>query len=254
MLLEYLVPSRARRDVWKALSASEEGLTIRRVAIESGVPYSNVHREVLRMRELELVRTRKVGNALLCTWNRGNPAAQKLTALLNVAGYRPPGEPADDFIIRNLRHWGAGLVGKGSPKRPLDLEETLARGIELARREATVLQVLPVVLALHRDRVDLRLLELQARRLGQKRALGFLLSVTGLFLGDASLKAYARRLRDTRVRKPQNFFTRFHSKRLTAITRERTPKLALEWKFWMNTSIESLRSHYDKFIGLGWNP
>jgi hypothetical protein len=249
MLLHYLAPSRARREVWKALRAPGPELTVRGLALRAGLPYSNAHREVLRMREAGLLTTREVGGSLLCSWNTRNPAARRLTALLDASELGPAGRPADDAVYASLKAWGAGLA-KGVPAaRTLPLEETLASGVDLARRDPDVAQTWPVVLAKNRDRLDLDRLATLVRRLGQKRALGFLLSVTGRLLGDPSLAAYARRLRDARVRASQDFFTAPGGRRMRALADANTPKLARDWHFRMNTSLDSLRRHFDKFAG-----
>jgi hypothetical protein len=251
MLLEYLVPSKARREVWKALRAPGPELTVRGVALRAGVPYSNAHREVLRMREVGLLRTRAVGRALLCSWNAGNPAARKLTALLDASEHGRAARPTDDRVYGSLKHWGAGLAKGAPPASPLTLEETLAYGVELSRRDPDVMQAWPVVLARHRDRVDLGRLETLVRRLGQKRALGFLLSLTGLFHRDRSLGAYAARFRDSRVHGSDDFFASPRGRRMRSLAEANTPALARAWHFRMNTRLESLRSHFDKFAGRG---
>jgi hypothetical protein len=251
MLLDYLAPTRARREVWKALRAPGPELTVRGLALRAGLPYSNAHREVLRMREAGLLTTRAVGGSLLCSWNTRNPATRTLTALLDASERGPAERPADDAVYGSLKSWGAGLA-KGAPSSgSLPLEETLAYGVDLARRDPDVAETWPVVLAKNRARLDLGRLESLARRLGQKRALGFLLSLTGQFLGDPSLAAYARRLRDARVRASQDFFTGSAGKRTRALTEANTPRLARAWHFRMNTSLDSLRHHFDKFAGRG---
>jgi hypothetical protein len=251
MLLEYLVPSRARREVWKVLRSPGAELTVRALALKAGVPYSNAHREVLRMREVGLIRTQTVGRALVCRWNTPNPAARRLTALLETSEQGPGVGPSDDVLYGSLKSWGAGLAKGRAAGESLGLEETLAYGVDLARRDPDVAQVWPVVLAKHRDRVDLDRLEVLARRLSQKRALGFLLSLTGTLLGDPTLAIFARRFRDSRVREAQDFFTLAKAKRTSALTEANTPALARAWHFRMNTSLEAFRSHFDKFTGQG---
>jgi hypothetical protein len=249
MLLEYLVPSKARREVWKALRSAGEVLTVRALAASAGVAYSNVHREVLRMREVGLLQTEKVGNSLVCSWNTRNPAARKLTDLLELAEHGNSARPTEEVIYGSLKSWGAGLAKDTPPAKPLTLEETLAYGVDLARRDPDVAQAWPVVLAKNRTRVDLDRLETLVRRLGQKRALGLLLSLTGLLLADPTLTAFAARFRDSRVRETRDFFSLPRGKRAQSLAEANTPELARKWRFRMNTSVESLRSHFDKFVG-----
>lgn len=244
-----MVPSKARREVWKALRSQGKAVTVRALAGQVGVAYSNVHREVLRMRELGLLRTEVVGKALLCTWNTRNPVIQRLTDLLDVSEPRGPLRPTEEAIYGSLKSWGAGLVRGVAPAEPLALEETLAYGVELARRDPDVAQAWPVVLAKNRERVRLERLETLVRRLGHKRALGFLLALTGLLLRDPALPAFAARFRDSRVRKAQDFFALPRGKRMHALAEANTPELARRWHFRMNTRLQSFRDHFEKFGG-----
>ncbi len=248
MLLEYLVPSRARREVWKALRSEGAGLTVRALARQAGVPYSNAHREILRMKELGLLRTEWVGKSLLCAWNKRHPAARKLAELMGATRDFDAVESADDAVYGSLKSWGAGLARDTAAAKPLGLDETLAYGVALARRDPDIAQIWPVVLAKNRAQVDLDRLGTLVRRLGQKRALGFLLTLTGLLLKDPSLAAAARRCRDSRVRRTQAFFSNPNAKRTRALAEGTTPKVARDWHFSMNTSLESFQSHFGKFV------
>lgn len=244
MLLEYLVPSKARREVWRSLHSQDRAQTIREVARAAGVPYSNAHREVMRMKELGLLRVEPVGRALLCAWDARNPATRKLAALL--AGQEEG--PTDNAVYWNLKSKGAGLARSVPAADPLPLEDALAYGVGLARRDPHVAQVWPVVLARNRSTLDLDRLEKVCRRLGEKRALGFLLSLTGTLLQDATLLRFARRLRDSRVQKVQDFFKGARGRRMQQLAEANTPPLARRWFFRMNTSFDSFQSHFDKFF------
>ncbi|MBI3855623.1 MAG: helix-turn-helix domain-containing protein [Planctomycetes bacterium] len=248
MLLEYLVPSTARREVWKTLHSQDGPLSVRELARRAGVSYSNAHREVMRMKELGLLRTQAAGRSLLCAWDMKNPAARKLAALLEVAGPEGGKQPTDDDIYANLKSWGAGLAKQVQPAQPLPLEETLAYGVELARRDPDIAQVWPVVLARNRARAHLDRLVILGRRLGQKRALGFLLSLTATLLDDATLLDFAKGLHDSRVRRGQDFFRVTRGKRAQSLAEANTPELARNWFFRMNTGLSSFRSHFDKFV------
>jgi hypothetical protein len=220
-------------------------LSVRELARKAGVSYSNAHRELMRMKEVGLLRTKVVGSALLCAWELRDPAARKLTALLETPGQK---EVTDEAIYWNLKVRGAGLAREAESTHHLTLEETLAYGLELARRDPDVAQVWPVVLAKNRDQLDLGRLELLGGRLGQKRALGFLLSLTGTLLNDSKLLDYAWKLRDSRVRRMQDFFKLARGERAQVLAEANTPDLARSWFFRMNTSIASFQSHFDKFV------
>lgn len=247
MLLEYLVTSRARREVLRGLHAAGRPIPVRELARRAGVPYSNAHREVARLMRLGLLRARRAGNALQCSWNERSPAARALSALLKGSRGGRQGELNEDAVYWNLRRWGAPLVRTGTAAQALSLEESLAQGVVLARRRPDVARVWPVVVARNRDEVDLRELEAQCRRLGQKRALGFLLSLTGGLLRDRSLVDHAERLRDARTRKAVDFFLLPRGPRAQALRVHKTPGVARRWLFTINMPFRSFRSLLHKF-------
>ena len=245
-LLEYLVPSRARREMLKTLRSGGPRLSVRQLSRRTGVAYSNAYREVAQMKRAGLLRAERVGNAVLCSWNAGHPAAEAAARLLREAEAgrsRPPGEEA---LYRNLRRWGAPLIRTGSGREDLSLEETLAYGLALARRRPEVARVWPVVLARNRSAVDLGDLTAQAVRLGEKRALGFFLALTGRLLRDPGLSRSERRLRDDRFRRTEDFFLLDHGPRARALAARRTPSLARRWHFRMNMPLESFESLFEK--------
>ena len=248
MLLEYLVPSRARREVLKALCSNPRGLTVRDLSRKAGVSYSNAHREVVQMKRLGLLRTEPVGHSLLCSLDPESPAAHRLTALLAASGRGGPDHPGEDSLYGNLKRWGAPLHRTGAPGKPLSLEETLAYGLRLARRDPDVAQVWPIVVGKNRAGLNLDELEFLARRLGQKRVLGFLLDLTGVLLKDAALRSLAKRLRDQRVSRTEDFFLVQRGERARRLAGKNTPPLAREWSYRMNLTLESLQGHLNKFV------
>lgn len=249
-LLEYLVPSRARRDMLRTLSARRRRpLSVRRLSIEARVAYANAHREVERMRRAGLVKTERVGRALLCSWNEAGPLSHRVRALLQAAT-PPAASPPDEVVAANLKRWGAPLLRTGRHTERLSLEETLGYGLGLARRRPEVARVWPVVFARHRGAVEMGELEALAYRLGQKRALGFFLALCGALLADPALTARSRRLRDARFRRTEDFFVLERGRRARALAERNTPRLAKMWLFRMNMSLESFRTHLEKFAGV----
>jgi DNA-binding transcriptional ArsR family regulator len=249
LLLEYLVPSRARREMLRTLRSGGPRLSVRQLSRRTGVAYSNAHREVAQMRRAGVLRAERVGNAVLCSWNSGHPAAEAAARLLRDAESGRSHAPGDETLFRNLRRWGAPLVRTGSGREDLSLEETLAYGLPLARRHPEVARVWPVVLARHRSEVDLEDLAARAVRLGEKRALGFFLALTGRLLRDRGLSRAGRRLRDRRFRTTEDFFLRERGPRARALAERRTPSLARQWRFRMNMPLESFESHFGKHVG-----
>lgn len=242
--LEYLVPSRHRREFLKALRSERGGLTVRQLARRVGVAYSNAHREVDRLLRTDLLRAQRVGNALVCRWNSRCSLAKALDPL--ITGTR--GGADEETLYGNLKRWGAPLVKGGPPARNLPLEETLGRALLLARQHPEVARVWPLVLARNRNATDLGELERVARSLGQKRTLGFFLALTGRLSRDPSLAKFAKRFRDDRTRRAEDFFLFPQGDRARGLAEENTPSLAREWFFRMNMPVEGFESLFQKFV------
>lgn len=248
MLLDYLVPARGRRQLLRALRSNRGQVTIRQLALEARVPYSSAHREVLEMRHVGLVRTKRVGGSLACSWDAGSPEAKALAPLLESSRKSREDRHGEDPLYRNLKRWGAPLVRGGRGGADLSLEETLAHSLALARRDPAVARVWPPVLAKNRRRLALRELASLARRLGEKKALGFFLSLTGTLLKERAFLDFARTLRDRRFRKTEDFFHDTGGARARSLAEKNTPRLARDWFFRMNMPIESFASLFRKFV------
>jgi len=157
-------------------------------------------------------------------------------------------EPDETTVFSNLKRWHAPLSRDANSQRELSLEETLARALPLARRHPEVACAWPVVLAKNLPQVDFAELEGTARRLGEKQALGFLLSLTAAFLKSESLRRKARRLYDARMKKPRDFFLMPRGDRARRLADENTPAAAKTWHFRMNLPLESFESFFRKFV------
>jgi len=198
------------------------------------------------MRDLGLLRTERVGSAVVCSWDAASPAAKDLRPLL--LRLRQAGDPSEDSVYWNLKCWGAPLA-KAVPKREeMTLEETLGYGLKLARQHPEVARVWPVVFAKHRSQVDLEALQRLAVRLGQKRSLGFFLDLTRTLLGNPRVKPSGKVARDRRYRKTQDFFLGPSSKRAQDLADLRSPREARNWHLRMNMPLESFKSSFDKFF------
>lgn len=246
--LEYLVPSRARRQLLAALWAHPQGLSMRALSREAVVAYSAAHRELSLMVQAGLVLTQGQGHALVCRWNRRSPTAKRLEQMLCSTDAQHRDEEDSDTVYGNLRRWGAPLMEAGTPAKELSLEETLARALSLARHRPEVARVWPVVLAKHRTEVDLDHLEALANRFGQKKALGFFLALSGRLLGDRRLSRTASRLRDDRYKKVEDFFRLDRGERARKLAGRNTPALAKRWLYRMNMPLESFESTFRKFV------
>jgi hypothetical protein len=186
---------------------------------------------------------------MLLQWNAGDPRAKLVAALLAAPGEQSDsGTIADVDVELNLKRWGAPLLRAGSARRDLPLEETVARGLALARRNATVAQVLPIVLAKHRRSVDLFRLKELSTASGQKRTLGFYLSLCARLSNEDCWKGAAGSLLDRRVRRIEDFFLTSQGPRARRLADRNTPPLARRWRFRMNLPMHSFESTYRKYM------
>lgn len=163
---------------------------------------------------------------------------------LKLAGRRSMKCP-DSLLFWNLHRYGAPLVNQGAPGKRLSFEETFALSVALARRRPDVARVMPVVLAKNSDNVNFMRLVEAASRLGQVRALGFFMDLTGR-LTHGFPKAWPNFLLD-RTAPFEYFFTLPWGARARKLDVDRTPALAKKWRFWMNASFESFKSCFGKF-------
>lgn len=141
----------------------------------------------------------------------------------------------------------------GAPRRnppPADLEATLADGLVLAHRDATLARTLPLVFWRQRDRYDLDRLVAQASRRGERFALGLFMELAGRLGHEPALLEAARRLRDRRRTAVRLFFTRPHGPFAMTLTRRNTPQVARRWGYLMNMTVDSFRTLFDKFARL----
>ena len=122
-VLEYLVPSRARRDLLRSLQSRRQGLSVRQLARQSGLAYSNAHRELEQMERAGLLRRRLTGRALGCSWNGASAGAQALRLLLKDARSSKTGSPDEEALFWNLKRWGAPLIKAGRVGEKLDARD-----------------------------------------------------------------------------------------------------------------------------------
>lgn len=248
MLLDYLVPSRARRSLLKAIRARGGG-TVLDLSRHARVPYSAAHRELELMAQAGVVRRNRTAGGWACSWAAGRSGTRLLDGLLAASGSAADGPP-ERIVIAQLKRWGAPLVEAARSRELLSLEETLVYAIRVSRLRPEVLRVWPLVLARHESSVNLRRLRILAGRVGEKKALGFLLALTARLLRRPGWAAEAERLRDGRTRKMENYFLEMEGPRAARLTVLRTPALARRWLFRMNMPMETFESHFRKF----WRP
>jgi hypothetical protein len=244
-MLDYLVTSRARRQLLRRLWADKARGSVSALARATGVSFAAAHRELEAMKAAGLAVAERDGVATVYSANLAHPQAGVLTALLTAA---PPahGASGEPKLRRQLAALGAPLGGPAPTSRRLSPEEVLADGLVLAHHSPTVARVLPVVFWRQRDKLDYERLERAATVRDERHTLGFYLELTGRLGGDRRLVRRAKGLRDGRRTALRPFFSHGRGAFARAAAEERSPALARRWGLLMNMELESFATAFRK--------
>ena len=246
-MFDYLVTSRARRQLLRRLWADRVSGSVSALARASGVSFAAAHRELEAMKAAGLTVAGRDGVATVYRANLAHPQANVLTALLTAA---PPahGASEEQRLRGRLAALGAPLGGPAKETRHPPPEEVLADGLVLAHHRPTVARVLPVAFWRQRDKLDYERLERAATLRDERQALGFYLELTGQLGGDRRLVRRASRLRDRRRTALRPFFSGGRGSFARAAAQERSPGLARRWGFLMNMELESFATTFRKHV------
>lgn len=247
MLVEYLVTSRARRGLLRAVWARGMVGSVSELARAAGVVPSAAEREIAAMERLALVVVERSGNSKRVRANRRSPHARMLIRLFDPPAAPTTGQNEPDPVRAWLASYGAPLAGGRSSTgdRP-PLEKALLAGLRASRRDAGVARVLPVVLWKNRKRLRHDELTTMAVKNNQARTLGFFLDLTAELTADSSFAAGAEILRDRRFRRPVMFFEGATSPLDRELAELNTPEVARRWNFLMNMGTDSFESMFRK--------
>lgn len=240
--LDALFPSKARRALLETLfSGTLESASVSELARRARLTPRAVSVEVEKLQEAGLVEVEAIGSAHVVRANGRHPVSAALKRLLNSA--RPGlGEGADAerrTVRESLAAYGAPLLGD-EPRRHYTLSDTVLRGLKLARTDATVLRVLPLVVFKHVRDFDWTDLRERARRMNLKAELGMLLDLTSDVASLPAVRAEARQLSDGR-RKRKRFFHPVHGQFERELAQMRTPASAARWGFFLNMPEDAFR-------------
>lgn len=245
-VLKALFPTAARRAVVELLFSTTpaEG-SMSELARRAGLTPRAVAVEVQKLEEAGLVEVQAFGSSHVVRQNPKNPASRALSELLRAAREAEAGGSTRN-VRRSLAAYGAPLAGE-EPRATLSLPETLVRALKMARRDATVLRVLPVVLAKHASALDWTDLVERARRANVRSELGMLLDLTADVANLRNLHAHAAGLRDGRRTRPR-YFPSVEGTFEKQLAAKRTPAAASRWQFFMNMTEESFREMVSKHV------
>ncbi len=246
-VLKALFPTTARRAVVELLfSGSAADASMSEIARRAGLTPRAVAVEVRRLEEAGLVEVRAVGPAHVVRPNPRNPATSALSDLVKAARSASVSSTRDRTVRRSLAAYGAPLLGE-EPKPSFSLAETLLRGLKAARDDATVLRVLPVVVAKHARDLDWTDLTERARRMNLRAELGMLLDLTAKVADLPNLRAHAEELSDARRKRPR-YFPLVEGAFERQLAARRSPEAATRWHFLMNMTEDSFREMVRKHV------
>jgi DNA-binding transcriptional ArsR family regulator len=245
--MDALFPSRARRAIVELLfSGRLSQASMSELARRAGLTPRAVAVEVEKLAEAGLVEVEAIGPAHVVRANDAHPVAGPLRDLLTAASAAPKTDHDDRKVRRALAAFGAPLLGE-EPRATWSLSESVLRGLRLARTDATVLRVLPVVLAKHAREIDWTDLMERARRMNLRAELGMLLDLTGTVAGLPEMRARSKELADAR-RKRVRFFPEVSGVFERRLAEQRSPASATRWHFAMNMTEESFRELVRKHV------
>lgn len=239
-----LFQSTTRSALLELLFVRGVSASVSELARRSGLSPRAVGNEVRHLLPTGLVLVESVGRSDVVRANRKHAAARHLRGLLEAPGESTPDENETRQLRESLAAWGAPLAGV-RPRKHHSLNEVLLRGLEEARRDGTVLRVLPVVVARNRRALDWPALREESRRRKLKAEFGFLGELCADLLGDPSLSDEVQPLHDRR-RRTMRFFPHVKNRYEAELAKQRSPDVARRWGFWMNASTGSFRSLLEK--------
>ncbi len=148
-------------------------------------------------------------------------------------------------VYESLVFYGAPLVGY-APRRHAPLETLVPAATRYARADATVLRVLPLVLARNAEALDWGALLREASAAGQTNEVSMLIELAADLADIPALREAASRLSPTDGSLDYFFPTAGRFDR--ALVESRTEPFARRWGFLLNMPRESFRAVLEKHL------
>ncbi len=178
--------------------------------------------------------------------------SQGWTELLAGLRRSPPEPGSTGLVMESLVAAGAPLW-HWEPREHMSREELLPLALSLSHTDATVLRVLPLVLAKSWSGLNWRRVVQLAESVGELPALGMLVDLTGELTNDPSMAARAAELESARVPLLESFYFPAKNKYDAELAQARTPQVARKWGFLMNMTVDAfqglLEKHYAPLHG-----
>jgi DNA-binding transcriptional ArsR family regulator len=253
VLLNYLIPSRARRELLRLLWAEGHSGSVSELARQADLSFAAAHRELEDMRAAGVAEREREGNRLVYRARAGHDQATLLRNLGRLAAQPEVTPPPDEIHADTVRGWlrdlGAPLGAPPSSKRAPSVETAVADGLALSHQNSTVARVLALVLWRQREKLDLDQLVREATRRDERETLGFYLELTSRLGRYPRFAKASRALRDRRRTRVRLFFAKPHSAYDLTLARKNTPAAARRWGYLMNMGVDSFASAFTKHAG-----
>lgn len=246
-MLAMLVTSKVRRLLLELLWRHGTAGTASELAKRGKISFAAAYRELKRLLAFGLVTRTVVDQRDVYQAATEHPDADLLRRLVAAPRTaRAPDGPADDTTRRRARTLGAPLALAGEPVPEGQREQAVVDAVQLARRDATLAKVLPIMLWHQRGALDLDRLAARASHANASHVLGFIAAVTAHLSGDRALATWAEGLRDHRARGQRAFFELPASSPLRAASTN-MPARVRRWGFTQDFHFDEARATFDKF-------
>ncbi len=251
--LNYLMPSRARRELLKALWQEDHTGPVNEFARLCGVAFSTAQKELMEMKDSGLAKREYVGNATVYRANMEHPNSDLIRRLLSEDALKKETESRRDAresrnILAHLKAMGAPLGGTTTKRQRHSDESMLAKALVLAQENSTLARTLPIVLFKNLEKIDLEKLEISAKKMGARQILGFFLDLTGELADNPDLQAKADSMRDKRFKKMRDFFRGNSGPYASQLADLNTPSVARKWHYRMNMKMDAFGSMFNKYV------
>ena len=245
-MFEYLVTSRTRRALLRLMWGEGRQGSVADLAKWADVAFAGAHKELHAMEAAGLAVSEWKNGQRVFAAAKDHPMKAVLKSLVqDTSAVRSQGP--DPALKEQLAYLGLPVnVPRRRPDSDTSLEALLAAACRLARSDASVARSLPVLLHKYQRELDFAVLMKECRKRGEKHTMGFFLDVTAHLSGTRKLQKEAERFRDHRRKRLEPFFVN-SSKRSLRLAALKTPKLARDWNWLMNLSMDSFAGTFEKF-------
>lgn len=246
-MLDYLVTSKARRQLLHLLWVQREVASVSELARHAGVSFSSAQAELGAMERAGLANSSAHANTVEYRANFAHSQSALLRRLLATNDVTETSEPHDDEVRSWLVHYGAPLAAVTTTASAPSLETVLVQALRVAHRDPSITRSLPVLLWQRRNELDWASLAESAKAAREEHTLGFFTELAGLLAHNRELQTKARSLRDARRRVLRPFFDGQRGRYGRAIAAQNTPAVAKRWGYEMNMPLQSFASTFEKF-------